>query len=57
MANFMREYAGETYALMRIVTGLLFLWHGTSKLFAFPVPPPGEAPAFVLYVPARLPGP
>jgi putative oxidoreductase len=50
----MREYAGETYALMRIVTGLLFLWHGTSKLFAFPVPPPGEAPAFVLYVAGPL---
>ena len=54
MANFMREYAGETYALMRIVTGLLFIWHGTSKLFGFPVPPPGEAPAFVLYVAGPL---
>jgi putative oxidoreductase len=54
MANFMREYASETYASLRIVTGLLFLWHGTSKLFAFPVPPPGEAPAFVLYVAGPL---
>jgi putative oxidoreductase len=43
-------YREQTYALMRIVTGFLFLWHGTSKLFGFPTPAPAEAPAFVLYV-------
>ena len=43
-------YRAQTYALMRIVTGFLFLWHGTSKLFGFPTPVPAEAPAFVLYV-------
>ena len=30
MAAFMRNYEGETYALMRIVVGLLFLWHGAQ---------------------------
>ena len=50
MANFMKPYEAETYALMRMVFGFLFIWHGASKLFGFPVPPPGEAPAFVLYV-------
>jgi putative oxidoreductase len=35
---------------MRIVTGFLFLWHGTSKVLGFPLPPPAEAPAFVLWV-------
>jgi putative oxidoreductase len=50
MATFMQPFASQTYALMRIVTGLLFLWHGTQKLLGFPSPPPGEAPAFVLYV-------
>lgn len=49
MAPFMKPYVGETYALLRIVTGLLFLWHGASKLFGFPTPPP-DAPAFVIYV-------
>ena len=49
MAPFMRKYQGETYALMRIVIGLIFLWHGTSKLFGFPQDPP-DAPAFILYV-------
>ncbi len=49
MASFMRNYSAQTYALMRIVTGFLFLWHGMSKLFGFPTPPPAEAPAFILY--------
>lgn len=43
-------YRQQTYALMRIVTGFLFLWHGMEKLFGFPAPPPPEAPPFVLYV-------
>ncbi len=49
MAGFMRAYESQTYAAFRIVTGLLFIWHGTQKLFGFPVPAP-EAPAFVIYV-------
>lgn len=50
MAAFMKNFEGETYALMRIVTGLLFLWHGMQKLFGFPAPMPMEAPAFIIYV-------
>ena len=50
MAGFMQRYQGETYALLRIMTGLLFVWHGTSKLFGFPTEAPAEAPAFVIYV-------
>ncbi len=49
MAPFMRKYEAETYALMRIVVGLLFLWHGTSKLFGFPQEAP-DAPAFIIYI-------
>jgi putative oxidoreductase len=49
MAAFMKNYNNQTYAALRIVVGFLFMWHGASKLFGFPVPPPGEAPAFVLY--------
>ena len=49
MADFMKPYEAQTYAALRIVAGLLFLWHGTSKLLGFPVPAP-DAPAFVLYV-------
>jgi putative oxidoreductase len=51
MAGFMRKYQGETYALMRIVVGFLFLWHGSQKLLGFPPLPEGiEIPAFVTYI-------
>jgi putative oxidoreductase len=50
MVGFMKGYEGQTYALLRIVTGFLFLWHGSSKLLGFPMPLPGEAPAFVIWV-------
>ena len=40
MANFLRRYEAETYAFLRIVTGFLFLWHGSQKLLGFPPMPP-----------------
>jgi len=50
MVGFMSGYEAQTYALLRIVAGFLFLWHGASKLLGFPMPAPAEAPAFVIYV-------
>jgi putative oxidoreductase len=50
MANFLRPYEPQVYALLRIVTGFLFLWHGMQKLFGFPGELPAGAPPFVLYV-------
>ncbi len=50
MATFMKRYEAETYAALRILAGLLFMVHGSSKLFGFPTPPPPEAPAFVIWV-------
>ncbi len=47
---FMRRFTSPAYALLRTVTGFLFFWHGTQKLFDVPVPPPYQAPAFVTYV-------
>jgi len=49
MATSMKQYEAETYAVMRIMVGLLFLQHGSQKLLDFPA----EAfpmPAYMLYV-------
>ena len=46
--KFMKTYENHTYALMRIMAGFLFLWHGTSKYFSYPRVSPAEG--FVLVV-------
>ena len=51
MASFMRPFESQAYAAFRIVTGFLFLWHGSQKLFNFPpIPAEFSPPAFILYV-------
>lgn len=49
---FMQAYTNQTYALLRIFTGLTFVFHGTQKLFAFPIPIPPpiaeQMPPFVV---------
>ena len=44
MDNFLGKYTAQTFALMRIVAGSLFLFHGSQKLFGIPAmaqqPPP-----------------
>lgn len=49
MGDFLTRFEPQAYALMRIVTGFLFLWHGSQKLLGWPGAMPGEAPALVLY--------
>jgi putative oxidoreductase len=49
MATFMTPYTAQTYALLRIVTGFLFLWHGSQKIFSFPIPAMEGLPAFITY--------
>ena len=50
MATFMRPYATQSYALLRIVTGFLLLWHGAQKLLSIPTPPPPQLPSFVIAI-------
>jgi len=50
MQTFMSSFNTQGYALMRIVAGFLFFWHGAQKLFGIPIPMPGEAPAFIIYI-------
>ncbi|HXK24445.1 MAG TPA: DoxX family protein [Myxococcota bacterium] len=47
----MRPFEQHTYALMRIMVGAIFLWHGSQKLFGYPPLPQGvEIPGFVTWV-------
>jgi putative oxidoreductase len=50
MPAFMKPYEPQAYALMRIVVGFLFLWHGAQKLFGIPSSVPDATPLIVLYV-------
>jgi putative oxidoreductase len=54
MPHPLAPYRAQTYALLRIVTGFLFLWHGMSKVFGFPVPVPAGAPPFVIWTAGPL---
>jgi putative oxidoreductase len=47
--NFLTRYEPICYALLRIVAGFLFLWHGSQKLFGFPAPPMDGLPPFVTW--------
>ncbi|NKB63296.1 MAG: DoxX family membrane protein [Gammaproteobacteria bacterium] len=45
--NFLDGFKEHSYALLRIISGYLFLWHGTQKFLNFPVPGPGELNALM----------
>jgi putative oxidoreductase len=49
MPLFLRPFQSQVYALMRIGVGLLFMCHGSQKLFGFPGSPPAT-PAFIAYI-------
>lgn len=34
--SFMKSYKNQTFALLRIVSGFVFMFHGTQKLLGFP---------------------
>lgn len=36
MERFLGKYEPYIYALLRIIAGFLFVWHGAQKLFGFP---------------------
>lgn len=50
MKTFMSKFNPQVYAVMRIVAGFLFLWHGLQKLFGFPSGMPADVPAFIIYI-------
>lgn len=48
MFDRLSAYAPQALAVLRIVAALLFLAHGTQKLFGFPVPAQGPAEGLML---------
>ncbi len=50
MAGFMAPLNNYTYAVLRVVTGLLFMFHGSQKLLGWPLEPMSGLPAFVTYI-------
>jgi putative oxidoreductase len=50
MARFMAPFNKYAYSLLRIMTGLLFLFHGSQKLLGFPGSAPDGIPPFIFYV-------
>jgi putative oxidoreductase len=46
---FMARYDRYAYAVLRVVTGLLFLFHGSQKLLSWPVEAAGMPP-FIIYL-------
>ena len=50
MASFMSPYSSQSYAVLRIVTGLLFACHGGQKLLDFPVEAHAGMPGHITYI-------
>jgi putative oxidoreductase len=48
--QFLSAWSRHLYAVLRIVSGFTFLWHGSQKLLGFPAGMPGDAPALIVYV-------
>ena len=46
---FISKYENQIYAILRIVSGFLFLWHGSQKLFDFPSTGM-DMPLFIVWV-------
>lgn len=50
MSETLAKWSPQVLSVLRIITGFLFLWHGTQKLFGFPPSEfKGEVPAFITY--------
>ncbi len=35
--KFLDDYQEHSYALLRIMSGFMFIWHGSQKFFSFPI--------------------
>ena len=50
MNDFWTSWQPKILSVLRFITGFLFLWHGSQKLFNFPPSAqPGDASAFMIF--------
>ncbi len=50
MREFLDSWSPRVLSILRIITGFLFLWHGSQKLFNFPASESKNVvPAFITY--------
>jgi len=47
--GFLKPYTEQLYALLRIISGLMFMLHGMQKIFGLFGGVPAEAPPFIVY--------
>ena len=47
--KFISKYEIQIYAIFRVVAGFLFLWHGSQKLFGFPLAA-HEMPVYIVFI-------
>ena len=54
MKEFFKTWSPRVLSVLRMITGFLFLWHGSQKLFNYPpmpaMPPGTEAPPFAFMI-------
>jgi len=51
MNSFINNYEPQCFALLRIVTGFLFLFHGTNYILSWPIARGmADAPAYMAYI-------
>jgi putative oxidoreductase len=48
MERILGRFTPQIFALFRIVFGLLFMMHGTQKLFSWPLPGPPQLPPLLM---------
>jgi putative oxidoreductase len=46
---FISKYENQIYAILRVIAGFLFLWHGSMKLFDFP-PSGHDMPTYIVWI-------
>lgn len=55
MEQFLKRYDAQAYALLRMVTGFLFLWHGSRWLLGYPGEiPEGGGSWYMIYIGAPI---